>query len=225
VPPAKRSRPGPALVVVFVVLVGLFGGMALAGTWSPALGLDLRGGTTVTLKAQPLAGHKVTQENLNTAVSIMRERVNGKGVGNADVKTEGTNIVVSVPGKDKQGVLDQIGQTALLSIRQVYKSNDPSMSGAVVPDTGPTSSATPAPTPGSTPAPSGSASPQASGAPASPSPAAASPASSAGAASPAAAASPSAAPTVDQKAPAQTTPTQAQLDAYNQLDCTKPENQ
>jgi len=75
VPPAKRSRPGPALVVVFVVLVALFGGMAAAGTWSPALGLDLRGGTTVTLKAQPLAGHKVTQENLNTAVSIMRERV------------------------------------------------------------------------------------------------------------------------------------------------------
>ena len=223
-PPAKRSRPGPALVLVFVVVIALFGGLALAGTWSPALGLDLRGGTTVTLKAQPLAGKKITQENLNTAVAIMRERVNGKGVGNADVKTEGNNIVVSVPGKDKQGVLDQIGQTALLSIRQVYKSNDPSMTGAVVPDTGSTTP-TPAPTPGGTPAPSGSASPQASTSPQAPT--SPSPASSAGAASPAAPGSPSATPTnpVDENAPAETTPSQAALDAYAKLDCTKPENQ
>ncbi len=44
---------------------------------------------------------------------------------------EGTNIVISLPGKNTQGVLDNIGKTALLSIRQVYESNDPSMTGRV----------------------------------------------------------------------------------------------
>ncbi len=159
-PPAKRStKPGRALTLVLALLALLYGGMALSGHFGPELGLDLRGGTTVTLKAEPNAGHKVTQSALNTAVGIMRDRVNGLGVSNADVKTEGNNIVVSVPGKDKQGVLDKIGETALLSIRQVYESNDPGMTGATVPDTSAT-------TPGTTPSPAPSTSPSGSPSPA-----------------------------------------------------------
>ncbi len=247
-PPAKRSNPGRALVLVLIVLAALFGGMAAAKTYAPALGLDLRGGTTVTLKAEPLAGKKITQDNLKTAVNIMRERVNGMGVGNADVRTEGNNIVVSVPGKDTRGVLDQIGETALLSMRQVYKSNDPAMTGAVVPDTSPTTpSATPSPgtapstapsAPASSPSPAAAGSPSASASPkalsggtsgfhAQPASfvkaaASAGPASGSPSSAPSSEPSPATGGTADK---AETTPSQKQLDDYASLNCLDPKNQ
>ncbi|MBX5448065.1 MAG: protein translocase subunit SecD, partial [Acidothermus cellulolyticus] len=68
-----------------VVLAALYGGMAATGHYGPQLGLDLRGGTTVTLAAKPNPGQKVTSSELNTAVNILRNRVNGLGVANADV--------------------------------------------------------------------------------------------------------------------------------------------
>jgi preprotein translocase subunit SecD len=235
-----------------IVLAVLYGSMALARTYSPALGLDLRGGTTVTLTArETVNGTKITKANLNTAVAIMRERVNGAGVGNADVSTEGNrNIVVSVPGKSPEGVLKNIGETALLSIRQVYESNTPNVSGTDVPDT---TSTPPTANPSSAPSASGSTAPSASTAPSptsSPS-GAASPKSMGGVgesgstfkAQPAAfvhqAASSAASPSAPASAPAssapstsgaaaekpETTPSAAELAAYAKLDCSKPENQ
>jgi preprotein translocase subunit SecD len=147
VPPAKRSSPGRPLVVVLFLLVVLYGWMALGGRYTPALGLDLRGGTTVTLQPKSTEG-KVKNSDLETAKNILSNRVNSLGVGNADVKTEGKNIVISVPGKDTQGVLKNIGETALLSIRQVYESNQ-GISGTDVQDTSSptvTESTSPAPT-------------------------------------------------------------------------------
>jgi preprotein translocase subunit SecD len=104
--------------------------MALGGRYSPALGLDLRGGTTVTLTPVALEGAKIRSSDIATTKTILEKRVNGLGVGNAEVKTEGSNIVVSVPGKDTQGALKDIGKTALLSIRQVYETNQPVQSGS-----------------------------------------------------------------------------------------------
>lgn len=252
-PPAKRSNPGRALVLVLIVLAILYGAMALGHVYSPALGLDLRGGTTVTLTArETVNGTKITQANLNTAVAIMRERVNGAGVGNADVSTEGSrNIVVSVPGKNTEDVLNNIGKTALLSIRQVYESNAPGVSGTDVQDTTsttPSASSPPAPTAGGSAAPSTTTSPSATTSPSG----AASPKSMGGIgdsgaagfkAQPAAfvhqAASGAASPSAPSSAPAsgapstsgtaaekpETTPSAAELAAYAKLDCSKKENQ
>ena len=173
-PPAKRTRPGRPLVVVLLLLAVLYGAMALGGRYSPALGLDLRGGTTVTLKPTAAPGTKIKSSDLETAKNILANRVNSLGVGNAEVKREGSNIVISVPGKDTQGVLDNIGKTALLSIRQVYESNNPNMTGALVPDTStPTATVSPVPSvaPGTaspSTSPSGSPSPSATPAPTSP---------------------------------------------------------
>ena len=232
-PPAKRPNPGRALIFVLIVVVALFGGMLLSGTHSPALGLDLRGGTTVTLKPRELVqGASIKKSDLNTAVSIMRNRVNGLGVGNADVKIEGENIVVSVPGKDTQGVLNNIGETAQLSIRQVYQS---SRGAAPTPIT-PAPSTSPAPSS----APSGTPSGAPSSAPASPKSmsnpddagVAIQPASFARAASdsPAPSSAPSTAPSsAPSSAPAttqkETTPSAAETAAYDKLDCTQPLNE
>jgi preprotein translocase subunit SecD len=242
VPPAKRSNPGRALVLVLLVLAALYGGMVLGGTYAPALGLDLRGGTTVTLKPRPsVPGAQIKKADLATAVGIMRNRVNGLGVGNADVKTEGNNIVISVPGKDTQGVLDTIGETAQLSIRQVYESNAPGTTGTDVPDTSatnPTSAPSATVAPSASSAPSSSASPSA--APSSPKAlgapgtgVTAQPASfvrqASSAASPSAPASPSpaasGAPATPSTAAVETTPSAAELAEYKNLDCSKKENQ
>jgi len=148
-----------------VVLGLLYGGMALGGVYSPQLGIDLRGGTRVTLTAHETAGSKITSGNMNTAVSIMRERVNGLGVGLADIETQGKNhIVISVPGKNTQGALDKIGETAQLTIRQVYETNQPGVGppATTVADASSTA-VTPTPTTPASPAPevSGGASPSA----------------------------------------------------------------
>ncbi len=118
---ATRQRPGRALLGIFIVIVAMYLGVFLGPSATPALGLDLRGGTQVTLRAQPLANvGKITKSDLNTAVNIIRDRVNGLGVGGAEINTQGsTDIVVSVPGKGRQQVVNTVGETALLRFRQV----------------------------------------------------------------------------------------------------------
>jgi preprotein translocase subunit SecD len=167
VPPAKRSSSGRPLLLVLLLLAVLYGLMALGGRYSPALGLDLRGGTTVTLEPKSTTGVKVTNGDLNTAKNILANRVNSLGVSSAEVKIEGKDIVISVPGKDTQGVLKNIGETALLSIRQVYESSDTGLTGTDIQDTtSQTVTSSPAPaTPAPSATPSASASTSATSAP------------------------------------------------------------
>ena len=51
-----RSHPLRTLILLFAVIAALFGIMALSGSWTPKLGLDLRGGTTITLTARTTTG-------------------------------------------------------------------------------------------------------------------------------------------------------------------------
>ncbi|GAA3585794.1 protein translocase subunit SecD [Kribbella ginsengisoli] len=144
------SRPGRNLIVLAVILVLLFGIMAIAKTWGPKLGLDLRGGTTVTLTASNVGGGgDPTAEQLSEAKNIISQRVNGAGVGEAEVATSGKNhITVSVPGANQDALVKQIGQTALLNFRIVYDQQ----AGQPLPPAPP--SATPTGKPSATPKPS-----------------------------------------------------------------------
>ncbi|HEX3899976.1 MAG TPA: protein translocase subunit SecD [Mycobacteriales bacterium] len=103
-----------------LLLVALYLGVFLGPSATPALGLDLRGGTEITLTAEPLStSGTITKSELTQAVDIIRNRVNGLGVGGATTNTQGNkNIVVSVPGRGRS-ILDTVGQTALLRFRQV----------------------------------------------------------------------------------------------------------
>lgn len=89
---------------------------------APRLGLDLRGGTQVTLTPQAATG-AITDAQLQQAVDIIRQRVNGLGVAEAEVATQGSGansaIVVSVPGVSEQGIADILKQTAALDFRPV----------------------------------------------------------------------------------------------------------
>jgi preprotein translocase subunit SecD len=183
VPPAKRSSSGRPLLLVLLLLAVLYGLMALGGRYSPALGLDLRGGTTVTLEPKSTTGVKVTNGDLNTAKNILANRVNSLGVSSAEVKLEGKDVVISVPGKDTSGVLKNIGETALLSIRQVYESSDTGLTGTDIQDTTttPTVTSSTAPAtaaPSATPSTSATTSPSATSAPSATVPPSAAPSSS-----------------------------------------------
>jgi preprotein translocase subunit SecD len=144
------SRPWRNLIALAVIVVLLFGIMALTNTWKPKLGLDLRGGTTITLTAKPVAGSgSVTAEQLNEAKNIISQRVNGAGVAEADITTSGGNhINVAVPGATQDALVKQVGQTALLYFRIVYDAQ------AIAPAATPTPTPTGTPKPGTTPKPS-----------------------------------------------------------------------
>ncbi|MFF0468160.1 protein translocase subunit SecD [Micromonospora zamorensis] len=164
-PPQGQMRPGRQLAVlgfIFVVLYLLvfFSGASgsLKDRLEPRLGLDLIGGTRVTLEAtNSVDGKPPTAENLEEARQIIESRVNAFGVAEAEVVTEGNrNIVISLPGENRN--LDDVGEAAELRFRKVLKAADGSGTAAVPPP-----AATPAPSGSAVPTPSGSAVPTPSG--------------------------------------------------------------
>lgn len=110
------------LAVVFAVLVGTIAGGVLwsDATWTPKLALDLEGGTQIILTPQLESGDQVSGEQLDQAVSIIRQRVDASGVSEAEVTTQGArNVVVSIPGQPDQETLDRIESSAKLDFRPV----------------------------------------------------------------------------------------------------------
>jgi preprotein translocase subunit SecD len=112
-----------AFVLIVAALYGLV--FFTGDTRTPQLGLDLRGGTTVTLTARTPDGQAPKPEDLELARRIIEQRVNGLGVAEASVVTEGdTNIVISVPGDDGAQAR-QVGATAQLRFRPVIQGPEP----------------------------------------------------------------------------------------------------
>src|SRR3954465_355782 len=96
----NSARPGRTVAVFFIGLAVAYALVALIGTWKPALGLDLEGGTQITLIAKNSGN--VSADNLQQAADIIDERVNGSGVTEATVNTQGSDeIVVQVPGASR----------------------------------------------------------------------------------------------------------------------------
>ena len=117
-----------------------------ASSWAPELALDLQGGTQIILAASTPDGSAPTQEQLNQAATIIRQRVDASGVAEADITTEGgRNIVVQIPGPADQETRDRIQSSAKLEFRPVLLATAPS--NEFVGDDG---NATPYPTPAET---------------------------------------------------------------------------
>ncbi|MET7785623.1 protein translocase subunit SecD [Streptomyces sp. NPDC005248] len=118
-----QGRPGRALALILIAMVALAGGMFLSGHTTPRLGIDLAGGTSITLKAksQPGKPDAINPTNMDTAVSIIERRVNGLGVSEAEVQTQGRdNIIVNIPkGTNSKQAREQVGTTAQLYFRPV----------------------------------------------------------------------------------------------------------
>jgi preprotein translocase subunit SecD len=116
--PGKRRLVVP-LVAVMLVVAGVWGSIA-AFNIKPRLGLDLRGGTSVTFKPHNPNGGAPTKQQLDTTIDIIRNRVNSKGVAESEVAAEGGNIVVSIPDvQNSDDVIRAVGTTAQLQFRPV----------------------------------------------------------------------------------------------------------
>ncbi|WP_240807408.1 protein translocase subunit SecD [Actinomadura geliboluensis] len=169
-PSRNAPSPGRTLLALFAVLVVLAGLAVWQGRTTPKLGLDLAGGTTVTLTAKTPNGKNPPAAQMDQAVKIMTQRVNGLGVSDAEVAKQGSNnIVVNVPGEGQSRVVSLIGTTAKLQFRQVFASADGRPATAANPSPSPSHTAKggeggdKSPSPSSSP--SGSASPSTSATP------------------------------------------------------------
>ncbi|ANP56958.1 protein-export membrane protein SecD [Streptomyces griseochromogenes] len=119
--------------------MALAGGMFASGNTTPRLGIDLAGGTSITLKAKADQGSAINKANMDTAVDIMNRRVNGLGVSEAEVQTQGNDhIIVNIPkGTNSKEAQQQVGTTAKLYFRPVLASEP---SGAAAPSPSPSAS-------------------------------------------------------------------------------------
>ncbi|MFA1550489.1 protein translocase subunit SecD [Actinomadura chokoriensis] len=161
--PRNAPRPGRTLLALFAVLVVLSGLAVWQGRTTPKLGLDLAGGTTVTLTAKTPGGKNPPAEQMDQAVKIMTQRVNGLGVSDAEVAKQGSNnIVVNVPGEGQGRVVSLIGTTAKLQFRQVFASADGRSATAAAPSPSPSATKKGGTGGGKSPSPSASASASAS---------------------------------------------------------------
>jgi len=113
---AQRRRPARTLLGFFIGLAVAYGLVALAGTWTPTLGLDLQGGTRITL----IAEGSPSEANLTEASEIIDQRVNGSGVSEAEVTTQGDDfVVVEIPGQSRRDLVDTVKRQAQLRFRLV----------------------------------------------------------------------------------------------------------
>ncbi len=107
------------------------------GKATPKLGIDLQGGTRVTLSARTAEGAVPPREQLVQAQAIIEERVNGLGVSGAEVVLDGNNLTITVPGEEGDQARS-LGQTAQLRFREVLGQPIPAPRGAGTPGAGTT---------------------------------------------------------------------------------------
>lgn len=150
--PKSRPRdgyPGRALAFILVITVGLVALMFGTGHTTPRLGIDLAGGTSVTLTAKSDDPAAINKTNMDTAVNILQKRVNAFGVSEAEVQTQGSDtIIVNIPNKDggNEQAIKDIGQTAKLYFRPVL-ALAPTGALPTAPSATPSAGSTPAATP------------------------------------------------------------------------------
>ncbi|MDQ4033628.1 MAG: protein translocase subunit SecD [Actinomycetota bacterium] len=129
-PPAVHFRPWrnlaifAGIVAVLYSLVFFTGG----GDPTPKLGIDLQGGTRVTLTARTVDGQPPSRESLDQARQIIEQRVNGIGVSGAEVVLDGNNLIITVPGENGDQARS-LGQTAKLYFRPVITEVPASLAG------------------------------------------------------------------------------------------------
>lgn len=161
-PVRKAARSLAWLGAIIAVLGAVVAGNVLWNGWQPGFkfALDLQGGTQIIL-APAVADANPTPEQLNQAVSIIRQRIDATGIAESEISTLGTNIVVALPGEPDQATLDRIQASAKLDFRAVLLAGAPT--GTSVTD--PTATPDPSETPGATDTPATSDTPDPSATP------------------------------------------------------------
>lgn len=127
----QRMRPGRRLVMLLLIMaIGL--GALVVGTVThrtsmvPGLALDLEGGTQIILTPTTTDGSAITDEDMDQAIDVIRQRVDASGVAEAQISRQGgQNIVVSLPGRPSETTLELIRTSAVMYFRPVLRIVDP----------------------------------------------------------------------------------------------------
>ena len=109
---------GYVIGIVVVAIAGIV--YTVTSGNEPLLGLDLQGGASVVLEPVETDGTEITEESLDHAVDIIRNRVDGLGVREPEITRQGTTVLVQIPGvEDQARAIELVGQTAELRFRPV----------------------------------------------------------------------------------------------------------
>lgn len=134
------------LSVLLLLVLGLYGLLGAVSTWgeaqlTPKLGLDLEGGTQLILKPKIIGNETISEGQAQKAVDIIRARVDGSGVAEAEVTTQGGgNIVISLPGTPDKATVASLQKSSQLRMRATL------VEGAGTPTPVPTATPTSTPT-------------------------------------------------------------------------------
>lgn len=131
--PSRSTQAGHVVpwrrLILLIVLVASLVVSLLVGSlvtknskWTPEFALDLEGGTQLILTPVTTDGSEITQEDVNQAIEIIRQRVDASGVAEAEITSQGgQNIVVGLPGTPSQETLDLVRTSAVLRMRPVLQ--------------------------------------------------------------------------------------------------------
>src|SRR5690625_5033487 len=113
------------------ILIMVFGSLG-AGTqfsdasWRPNLALDLEGGTQIILTPRTETAEEITDEQVDQAIEIIRQRVDSSGVAEAEITSQaGSNIVVGLPGEPTEETLNLVRQSAQMRFRAFLSEGGP----------------------------------------------------------------------------------------------------
>ncbi len=107
-------------LVFMIVAAALAVGLSVGTNTKPILGLDLQGGFSVVLQAKKVDGRLPSEESVEKAKDIIRQRVDGLGVAEPDITRQGRTVIVQLPGvKNRTKAESLVGNTAKLEFRPV----------------------------------------------------------------------------------------------------------
>jgi preprotein translocase subunit SecD len=115
----KRRLWFSLIATVVAVIAALAGNIATGN--APILGLDLQGGLSVILAPEEGA----TGDDLLVVRDLVRSSLERSGVAEPDVRVQGSNIVVDLPGvKDKEEALRSVSVSGIVELRSVVNFTD-----------------------------------------------------------------------------------------------------
>lgn len=123
----QRKRPGRRLLIFILVLIIGFGALVAGAmrhkaSLTPGLALDLEGGTQIILTPTTSDGSSISDNDVEQAIEVIRQRVDASGVSEAQISRQGgQNIVVSLPGKPSQATLELVRTSAVMYFRPVIR--------------------------------------------------------------------------------------------------------
>jgi len=115
----RNKKAHIAIIVIFIIIIGVSIYYIYPVNSSIKLGLDLKGGTQIVLKPTLQGEDEVTEESLDKAMLIIMDRIDKLGISEPLVTRDySNNIIIQLPGVDDPNrAIEVIGKTAQLEFR------------------------------------------------------------------------------------------------------------